>query len=398
MERPLAVIRLRAPDWRAIPQHCFDLLSRFRLLLVPFLVLGLLPFSASSVHAASQLWLPTPPGEHWKIIQGYGCGTHNSWDKYALDMANADGKTYGAPVRAAADGEVFVWVPKSGTLILSHGGNFYTQYTHMSSTNVHEGATVKRGDVIGAVGDRGAPGNPHLHFHAFTASGPWASHRKTVPLSFAEGYDLPDVGGCSQHQGQVMVAGMKQDMALSGLEWGSEVQPGAWYNHDITMTFQGSAIARGFTAAWGADPGGEAPAQGADSPAQVQLAALGEGLHTLYVRGWDAQGQQTLATFGPVGYDVTAPTAGATSEAQTVAANSAAAVVRWNAAQDAASGVAGYHVYLGPDANGTSDWYVGTAETAVNPLAPGSYTLRIQPVDYAGNVGEWATVGAVIAQ
>ncbi|HMO58826.1 MAG TPA: M23 family metallopeptidase, partial [Roseiflexaceae bacterium] len=137
------------------------------------MLLALLPTAhtaAAPSEAAAQLWLPTPPGEPWKILQGYACGSHNAWDRYSLDLVSAEGATRGAAVRAAAAGTVFIWVPKSGTLILSHGNNLYTMYTHMQSAAfTNAGHEIARGEVIGTVGDRGSPGTPHLHFTAFTA-------------------------------------------------------------------------------------------------------------------------------------------------------------------------------------------------------------------------------------
>jgi len=128
-------------------------------------LLLMLAAPSATAYAAPELWLPTPPGETWKIIQGYGCGTHNSWDRYSLDLVSATGDTFRAPVRAAADGRIWSWTGKSGTLILEHGDGFYTMYTHMASaaTTVRN-HFVARGTVIGTVGDRGAPGTPHLHF------------------------------------------------------------------------------------------------------------------------------------------------------------------------------------------------------------------------------------------
>src|SRR5262245_59937910 len=152
-----------------------SLFLRARLLL-PFLLLFVYP--AAPAQAAPQLWLPTPPGETWKIMQGYGCGSHNSWDRYSLDLVNSAGRTRGAAVRAAADGTIWSWTSKSGTLILDHGGGFYTMYTHMASavtTQRHK--FIPRGAVVGAVGDRGAHGTPHLHFTAFVGQGADASPR-----------------------------------------------------------------------------------------------------------------------------------------------------------------------------------------------------------------------------
>src|SRR6185503_9911685 len=117
-------------------------------LLIPLILL----FPPAPAHAALQLSLPTPPGERWKVIQGYGCWTHNSWDRYSLDLVHADGRTHGAPVRAAADGTIWSWTGKSGTLILAHGGGFYTMYTHMASAvTTARNHFVARGTVIGTV-------------------------------------------------------------------------------------------------------------------------------------------------------------------------------------------------------------------------------------------------------
>jgi murein DD-endopeptidase MepM/ murein hydrolase activator NlpD len=142
------------------------------------------------------------------VVQGYGCGTHNDWDFYSLDLVAARGASVGAPVYAAAQGTVMAWVEPSGTLILDHGGGFYTMYTHMASAiSTQRGQAIARGAQVGVVGDRGAPGNPHLHFSAYTAEGPWGrGTRKSLPLRFAEGYDLPDIGGCNQHGGVELVS------------------------------------------------------------------------------------------------------------------------------------------------------------------------------------------------
>lgn len=396
MERPRAVPDRRAHVRRVHPQPTYRLNKSLALSLL--FVLTLLPFFPSVAHAAPVLWLPTPVGERWKILQGYGCGSHNSWDRYALDIVSEDGRTYGAPVRAAADGTVFVWEGGSGTLIIDHGGGFYTQYTHMSKALVRPGASVRQGDEIGKVGERGSPGTPHLHFHAFTATGAWARNRQTVPLSFAEGYDLPDIGGCSQHQGKMLVASGEAGKPGT-ISFSSDAQPNRWYRDDMKIAFQGNALDAGFRVGWDADPGGDQPDQpGGEQGGAAQTAQGGEGLHTLYVRGWDDRGQQVVVSFGPVGFDRTAPAPVAPVESQTVAANAEGALVRWGAASDGGSGVAGYRIYLGPDPAGTSEWYVTTPEAEAPALAPGSYTLRIQALDAADNASDWVTVGTVVAQ
>ncbi len=351
---------------------------------------------AERAGVAPELWLPTPPGEPWRIIQGYACGTHNGWDRYSLDLVRADGPSAGALVRAAADGVIFVWAPRSGTLILRHEGSLYTMYTHMQrAENPQVGRIVTRGEVIGAVGDRGSPGIVHLHFTAFTAEGSWARNRRSVPLRFAEGYDLPEVGGCSQHGGKVLVAGSTPLSHVEGIGFaGAEV--GRWYSGDIRIEFSGTAMTAGYQVAWERDPGGSVPDIAAPN-GSVRLADAGEGLHTLFVRGWDRNGQQTVATFGPIGYDRTPPEPPPALAPVTLRSGRPASV-SWTPAGDAASGVAGYRIYIGDDPAGTSEWFIPLPEIEVPPLAPGAHFLRVQPIDYAGNAGEWVTVTTLVVQ
>jgi len=81
-------------------------------------------------------------------------------------------------------------------------------YTHMErAVTTSRDTFVTRGTVIGAVGDRGAPGTPHLHFTAFTGEGLGArQNRRSLPLAFADGYDLEELGGCNQHGGATLTA------------------------------------------------------------------------------------------------------------------------------------------------------------------------------------------------
>lgn len=169
------------------------------------------PTAASAEAAPPELSLPTPPGEAWAIIQGYGCGTHDTpEDRYAIDLVAADGRTLGAPVRAAAPGVIRAWVEPSGTLILDHGAGFLTQYTHMEPLLTAEGTLVPRGAEVGFVGERGAPGNPHLHFALLVQpqGDPTAARaeRRSLPLRFREGVELTEAEGCSQNAGALLTA------------------------------------------------------------------------------------------------------------------------------------------------------------------------------------------------
>ncbi len=73
----------------------------------------------------------------------------------------------GTPVRAVREGTVVLAGPFEGygpTVILSHGGGFYTLYLYLDEIRVVEGRTVNAGQVVGTVGGRGTPEGPHLEF------------------------------------------------------------------------------------------------------------------------------------------------------------------------------------------------------------------------------------------
>jgi hypothetical protein len=397
---PRTHLSARALTARLSPALLCPALARFAALavLLAAVVLPATPARAAApAESRPQLWLPTPPGEPWRVIQGYACGTHNSWDRYSLDLVHAEGRTYDAPVRAAADGTIFIWVRGSGTLILDHGGGFYTMYTHMATAAfVERGRMVSRGTVIGTVGDRGAPGTPHLHFTAFAAQGASAHGRQSVPLTFAEGYTFPETGGCSQHGGAVVVAGTTPVLRAPGIAFNAPVELNRWYSSDVTIEFGGAGVARGFSAAWGAAPAADAPAVTGTKLGTARLGQAGEGLHTLFVRGWDEAGQQSVSTFGPVGFDVTPPRIAPLATVLRAAPGSIN--LTWDPGTDNGSGIAGYRLYLGDDPAGTSEWFVPAPATTTPALAPGAYLLRVQPIDYAGNKGVWVTVGAILVE
>ena len=72
------------------------------------------------------------------------------------------------PVVAAADGQVLYARASRGplgkTVVLEHADGLRTVYAHLSRLGAREGATVRQGDRIGAVGRTGRATGPHLHF------------------------------------------------------------------------------------------------------------------------------------------------------------------------------------------------------------------------------------------
>ena len=52
-------------------------------------------------------------------------------------------------------------------IVIKHGFGYETLYAHMSKTLVKKGQKVKRGEVIGLVGNTGTSVAPHLHYEVF---------------------------------------------------------------------------------------------------------------------------------------------------------------------------------------------------------------------------------------
>ncbi|PYY20117.1 MAG: M23 family peptidase [Acidobacteria bacterium] len=70
-------------------------------------------------------------------------------------------------VQASNDGRV-VWAAPLGIygncIVVDHGYGLQTIYGHLSEIDVHEGDTVKRGQVMGKSGMTGMAGGDHIHF------------------------------------------------------------------------------------------------------------------------------------------------------------------------------------------------------------------------------------------
>lgn len=73
----------------------------------------------------------------------------------------------GTDIYATGDGKVTMAGWKQGygnCVMIDHGYGYQTLYGHMSKFKVRVGQKVKRGEVIGAVGNTGKSTGPHLHY------------------------------------------------------------------------------------------------------------------------------------------------------------------------------------------------------------------------------------------
>lgn len=84
---------------------------------------------------------------------------------YGVDYA----ATRGTPIHAAGDGVITHRGRDGGygnLITIDHPGPYSTRYAHMSrfKSGLHVGSHVKKGQVIGYVGETGVATGPHLHF------------------------------------------------------------------------------------------------------------------------------------------------------------------------------------------------------------------------------------------
>ncbi|MBC8133675.1 MAG: M23 family metallopeptidase [Deltaproteobacteria bacterium] len=150
----------------------------------------------------------------WGVVQGIRSGdTHVGYAAYALDFVPAeklagavpekdrrkltDFPCFGQPILAPADGQV-IWAHDGAKdtrprqklkrdpgnfLIIQHAAAEYTEMRHLreGSIRVKVGDRVARGQPIGACGNSGNAGTPHLHIGFLGSADPIA----TRPLRFS---------------------------------------------------------------------------------------------------------------------------------------------------------------------------------------------------------------------
>jgi len=109
-----------------------------------------------AVSGSGLIWPASGP-----LTSGFGM----RWGRLHAGIDIAAG--YGAPVRAAKGGTVILAGYNGGygnAVIIDHGGGFSTLYAHMSRLTTSDGAVVRQGQQVGAVGSTGHSTGAHLHF------------------------------------------------------------------------------------------------------------------------------------------------------------------------------------------------------------------------------------------
>ena len=104
------------------------------------------------------------------ITSGFGMRFHPILRFARMHRGIDFGASRGAPVYAAADGQVSAagWAGGYGRQVrLVHGGGIATSYSHLSAIVADGGAMVRKGQLIGYVGSSGLSTGPHLHYEVY---------------------------------------------------------------------------------------------------------------------------------------------------------------------------------------------------------------------------------------
>lgn len=102
------------------------------------------------------------------LASGFGFRVHPIYKVKKMHTGIDFAASIGTPIYATADGkviEVSVRFSGYGKMVeIDHGFGYHTRYAHMHGFAVRQGQSVKRGDLIGYVGNTGLSTAPHLHY------------------------------------------------------------------------------------------------------------------------------------------------------------------------------------------------------------------------------------------
>lgn len=121
-----------------------------------------------------------------RIASGYGYRIHPIYKVRKMHTGMDFTAPIGTPIHATGDGYIAGdnearEVGGSGYgryVVINHGYGYKTLYAHMSKIDVKPGQQVKRGDIIGYVGNTGSSTGPHLHYEVIKGG------EKINPINF----------------------------------------------------------------------------------------------------------------------------------------------------------------------------------------------------------------------
>ena len=102
-----------------------------------------------------------------RVASGYGMRMHPILKYRKMHNGMDFTANTGTEIYATGDGVVVKAGRATGfgnVVYIDHGFGYETRYAHMNKFNTKKGRKVKRGDVIGYVGNTGLSSGPHLHY------------------------------------------------------------------------------------------------------------------------------------------------------------------------------------------------------------------------------------------
>lgn len=107
-------------------------------------------------------------GGNKQVVSGFGLRVHPIYKTWKMHTGIDIASPRGTPVYASGDG-VIVSPPGQGRgygiyVLIDHGYGYNTLYGHLDKRVVAPGQKVKRGQLIGYVGNTGLSVSPHLHY------------------------------------------------------------------------------------------------------------------------------------------------------------------------------------------------------------------------------------------
>ena len=103
-----------------------------------------------------------------RIASGFGYRIHPIYKTLRMHEGIDFTAPIGTPIYATGDGKIERLKSRmsgyGNVVIIDHGYGYETLYAHMNKIIVKPGQKVKRGDIIGYVGNTGRSTGPHLHY------------------------------------------------------------------------------------------------------------------------------------------------------------------------------------------------------------------------------------------
>jgi murein DD-endopeptidase MepM/ murein hydrolase activator NlpD len=117
-----------------------------------------------------------------RMASGFGLRIHPIYKVRRMHTGCDFSAPRGTPVYATGDGVVIKKESNYGgygkEIEIDHGYGYVTKYAHLDNFTVRKGQRVKRGEVIGYVGNTGASTAPHLHYEVIKDG------KKVNPMNF----------------------------------------------------------------------------------------------------------------------------------------------------------------------------------------------------------------------